>query len=86
MPWTVTSDAAINPKDVAGVWLFDENRGDVAEDAPSNGTLRGQHEIAYVDGVKLGEFDKAHAGTQPIRWKLVVVWGEVSRYSARWMR
>lgn len=28
-------------------------------------TLKGQHEIAYVNGVKLDEFDKAHAGTKP---------------------
>jgi hypothetical protein len=28
-------------------------------------TLKGQHEIAYVNGIKLGEFDKAHVGTKP---------------------
>ena len=28
-------------------------------------TLDGQHEIAYVDGVMLGEYDKAHEGTLP---------------------
>lgn len=185
----IASQAAINPKDVAGVWLFDENKGEVAKDASGNGnngtlmgstkwipgkfgsavafdgtgstyvqvpssdslnmtnevsvvfwvktskkmidmwadrqavvgkhyleyevgiymngqlhtytsdgagnydegimvsingkhpdgdadwvkdkwyhiawTLKGQHEIAYVDGVKIGEFDKAHAGTRP---------------------
>ena len=28
-------------------------------------TLKGQHEIAYVNGVLLSEFDKSHAGTKP---------------------
>lgn len=28
-------------------------------------TLNGQHEIAYVNGVKIGEQDKAHANTMP---------------------
>jgi len=28
-------------------------------------TLKGAHEIAYVDGVLLGEHDKAHANTKP---------------------
>ena len=28
-------------------------------------TLDGQHEIAYVNGVMLGEYDKAHEGTMP---------------------
>ena len=28
-------------------------------------TLKGQHEIAYVNGIKLAEYDKAHAGTKP---------------------
>lgn len=28
-------------------------------------TLKGQHETAYVNGVLLGEFDKAHTGTKP---------------------
>lgn len=39
-----TSRAAINPKDVAGVWFFDENKGEVANDASGNGnkgTLQG---------------------------------------------
>ena len=28
-------------------------------------TLDGTHEIAYVNGVNIGEYDKAHEGTQP---------------------
>ncbi|HGE72223.1 TPA: LamG domain-containing protein [Candidatus Poribacteria bacterium] len=28
-------------------------------------TLNGKHEVAYVNGVKIGEFDKANEGTKP---------------------
>ncbi len=39
-----TSDAAIDPDNVVGVWLFDEGSGEVATDASENGldgTLHG---------------------------------------------
>jgi len=45
------SHAAINPKDVAGVWLFDENKGNTANDASGNGnkgTFQG--DVKWVPG------------------------------------
>lgn len=46
-----TSDAAIDPENVVGVWLFDEGSGEVASDASENGldgTIHGNPK--WVDG------------------------------------
>ena len=34
---TSISDAKIDPKTIAGIWLFDEGKGDVAKDISNNG-------------------------------------------------
>lgn len=35
--FTVSSEAAIDPETIAGMWLFDDDGGDVAEDSSGNG-------------------------------------------------
>jgi len=35
-------------------------------------TLKGKHEIVYVNGIKVGEFDKPHEGTKPGVHKLEI--------------
>ena len=49
------SDAAIDPKNIVGIWLFDDGKGDVAQDASPNG-YNGQ-----INGAKWdkGKFDQA---------------------------
>ena len=49
------SDAAIDPQIIVGIWLFDEGKGDVAQDASPNG-YDGQ-----INGAKWdkGQFNQA---------------------------
>lgn len=50
------SEARIDPKSLIGMWLLDENRGDVVYDSSGNG-----HDGKFVNDVKWtdGKFDKA---------------------------
>ena len=49
-----TGDAAIDPERIVGIWLLDEGKGDVAEDASENGRkgtiTQGQWEDGQFDG------------------------------------
>jgi hypothetical protein len=44
------ANAAIDPESVAGAWLFEEGRGDEAEDASGNGNIGQIMGAKYVDG------------------------------------
>jgi hypothetical protein len=51
------SDAQIDPEKIVGIWLLDENKGDVAEDASGNGYDGTITQSDWVDGEVDGALD-----------------------------
>ena len=72
------SDAQIDPEKIVGIWLLDENKGDVAEDASGNGYDGTITQSDWVDGEVDGALDIKKGGTVTIPFGKGVVTDKMS--------
>ncbi len=72
------NDAQINPEKIVGIWLLDEGKGDVAEDASGNGYDGTITQSDWVDGKVDGALDIKRGGTVTIPFGKGVVTDKMS--------